>query len=443
MQSRWLATKPAEKGRPVWGFCRVRPETLCRIWLGMRSGLLERVDLQTWFAAHELLMRRCMLVKGRLPFYSVRELVPLTGLRSSVLRAALRRLQRAGLLSWSEQALVMKDGTSGNVAAVAGLSEMLSLVANHHRTLPIPRHTVLLLAQTRRPVLIATLLGHLFRGMYYRSKECFSWGTCKASWIADAFGVDVRNVKLARRELQRLGWMRPLGSLHWHRQRHGQSFVVCLGWRSKPRTRSTPIPPPRHGLSTGKSPPPDSYRNLPSEVNHQNRPRARLAGVQGQAKSQKEGTPEPRLAHVLPIDLSAPGRTAELFRQAVRAGMVQRDVMAERLWFFAAAERAKRRADNPGGYFVSVLKQRRWSGMNLGDEERAREALLRIPEFYFGKGPSTRVSAPRPPRGRKPSLGPTERATVRELIRHSLASVAGCPPRVTSGPAPLSHSSPL
>jgi hypothetical protein len=98
--------------------------------------------------------------------------------------------------------------------------------------------------------------------------------------------------------------------------------------------------------------------------------------------------------------------------------------MAERLWFFAAAERAKRRADNPGGYFVSVLKQRRWPMLSIGDEERARRALLCVPDFYFGCAQSASMSSARAPLAPKLNGGPAERAMVRELIRSSLASVS-------------------
>lgn len=420
MNSKLLAQKPAERGRPRWGFCRVNVEILCRLWVAYNEGHLERQDVQTWFGIHELLMRRCTLRPGRTPSFSERELEPLTACRASSVRASIRRLERAGFLSWSEYRIETKGGSAATLAALRGLPEMLSAVKNHRRTLPIPRHTVLLLARTRRPVFMATVLGQLFRCMYYRSGNCFSWGTCKASWIAEAFGVDVRNVKAARVELESTGWLRQLESQHWHRQRCGGTFVISLVWSGggiPPRR----VSPPRKRLSTAKSPPPDSYRNLPLEVNHQNRLRARVAGVQGQGRK-REG--EPQLLHVLPADLLDPQRTAELFRQAIKVGLVKQDVMAERLWFFAVAERAKRRAENPGGYFVSVLKQRRWPEMSICDEERARRELIRMPEFFFGN--VSKVTPPRVCHPVEPKLKhrPTERAGIRELIRRSLASVS-------------------
>jgi len=354
------------------------------MWLGFRHGELERSDLQTWFAAHELLMRRCTLTSGRRAAYSVQELEALTGLLAATLRGCIGRLERAGLMSWPEQQLLVKDGATGVLAAIPGLPKMCSALTNHRRTIPIPRHTVLLLARTRRPVLLATLLGHLLRGMYYRSGDCLSWGTCKASWIAQTFGVDVRNVKAARRELESLGWMRPLESPHWHRQRYGRSFVIALAWDSRVHLVASAAPkrvsPPRTRHFQGKSPPPESYRNLLKENNHQNPAIARRAGVQEQAQ---KPSIQSHFGHFSPADLVDPRRTKELFYRASAAGFVQATV-AERLRFFAAAHRARRIGRSPCGLFVWLVRQRQFRFATDADEQAARAQLVRMPEFYFG-----------------------------------------------------------
>jgi len=410
----------AEKGRPQWGFCRVKVETLCRLWSAYREDVLQRQDVQTWFGVHELLMRRCTLPVGRKPNFSVEELQPLTGLRALTIRASIRRLEARGFLSWSEHQIVMKDGCTEVLATLMGLAAMLAAVTNNRRTLPIPRHTVLLLARTRRPVFLATILGHLFRGMYYRSRECCSWGTCKSSWIAAAFGVDIRNVKAARGELERIGWLRQLDSNHWHRQRHGGSFVISLAWPASKADVTRPILPPRNPLTIAKSPPPESYRNLPSGINNQKR--QKTSGVQGQ-RARGEG--EPQLRHVLPVDLVDPQRTAELFDQAVRAGRLK-DGFASRLQFFAAAKRASRIASNPGGFFVTVLNKQLWRNIALCDEEAARSELVRMPDFAYGRN-STECVPMRPIHSKTSQLADCDSmdaTVIRELVRHSLASVA-------------------
>ena len=314
------------------------------------------------------------------------------------------------------------------LAALTGLPLMLASVVNHRRTLPVPRHTVLLLARTRRPVVLATLLGHIFRCVYYRSGECVSWGTCKSSWIAQTFGVDIRNVKAARQELESLGWMGQLESHHWHRQRYGGTFVVSLAWDSRNRTSSPGvterISPPRKTASAPKSPPPESYRNLPTGIKDQKRAAGRLAGVQGQ-QIKPEG--DPRLVHVVPMDLVEPRRVAELFRQAANAGLVRESSM-ERLQFFAAAERAKRLASrNPAGFFVHLVRHRLWRHVSHADEEAARRILAGMPEFFYGDTPHAkfvcRASAVRTAENQPRQRTATERTAIRELVQRSLDSV--------------------
>lgn len=388
--------------------------------MAYRCRELQRQDVQVWFAIHELVMRRCTLGPGRKPFYSEQEVEPLTGLRPAAVRASIRRLERTMFLAWSDGRVTVKDGGNANVVAQDRLRRMLAAVTNHRRTLPVPRHTVLLLARTRRPVMLATLLGHLFRCVYYRSRECVSWGACKASWISEAFGVDVRNVKAARRELEGVGWLRPLKSNHWHRQRYGGTYVVTLGWSGSNSQKGT-ISPPRNDARRPKSPPPESYGNLPSGNTNQNRPVVPSAGVE-RRKAGMEG--KPRLDRVLPADLADPRRTAQLFGQAAAAGLVK-DTTAERFQFFAAAERAKRLGANPGGFFVAIIRKGLWRNIATCDEERARRELGRLPELLVPPVcPPPRMGKPNPsPVSSEPDE--SDPSMIRELVRHSLASVDG------------------
>jgi hypothetical protein len=163
-----------------------------------------------------------------------------------------------------------------------------------------------------------------------------------------------------------------------------------------------------------KSPPPDSYRNLPSEIKNQKR--AKTSGVQGQENKSES---KPRLRDVQAVDLKNPMRTAELFRQAVKAGLVT-DTTASRLQFFAAAKRAARLASNPGGFFITIVKQNLWRNIAARDEGLARTELARFPEFAFS---SEELKHSRP----KPMLVDNTRmdqTSIRDLVRQSLASVA-------------------
>src|SRR5262245_27583965 len=110
MKSNWKSRRPAEAGRPLWGFCRVQVESVCRLWSAYHEKKLQRQDVQVWFATHELQSRRCTLKPNRIPSYSEHELEPLTGLRPPAIRASIRRLERSGFLSWSTQRVLSESG---------------------------------------------------------------------------------------------------------------------------------------------------------------------------------------------------------------------------------------------------------------------------------------------------------------------------------------------
>ncbi|HUO08331.1 MAG TPA: hypothetical protein VM008_08540 [Phycisphaerae bacterium] len=263
-------------------------------------------------------------------------------------------------------------------------------------------------------MLLATLLGHLFRGMYYRSGECLSWGTCKASFIAEVFGVDVRNVKAARRELERAGWLRQLPSLHWHRQRYGGTFIVSLAWSSS-TLRERRISPPRNGHSTAELPPPESHRNLPTELKYQNRVPHGRTGVSGIRNERQRTCPAkvPRWQHVEHHDLTDSTRLLTLYEQASRTGAVAATEM-DRLHFFTAAEHALAKGTrNPCGLFVHLVRHRRWNFCTERDEDVARQKLKRT--LYGAAMP-------------RPELRPTPRAPERlsDDARLALAIHAAC-----------------
>src|SRR5437016_235943 len=127
MKSNSLADKPAERGRPLWGFRRVEVEAVCWLWTAYRERTLERQDIQTWFGVQELLTRRCTLPASRKPSFSETELGSLTGVRASGVRASLRRLQVAGFLTWSKHRIEIHEHPGDTPAA---LPAMLSLVPN-------------------------------------------------------------------------------------------------------------------------------------------------------------------------------------------------------------------------------------------------------------------------------------------------------------------------
>src|SRR5688500_18068865 len=84
------------------GYRLVTVPQMCAAWTAYRQKLIEFRDLRVWFAAHEVVSRRCQTGKGRVPNHTLAELKGLVGgVGGEHLRASLHRLERHGLLKWS------------------------------------------------------------------------------------------------------------------------------------------------------------------------------------------------------------------------------------------------------------------------------------------------------------------------------------------------------
>ncbi|MBK8269338.1 MAG: hypothetical protein IPK83_13940, partial [Planctomycetes bacterium] len=254
------------------------------------------------------------------------------------------------------------------------LRSFIESVTNHRRKVPMPRRVLRLLCRATRPVLIATTLGHALRCLYYRNKECCPDGRCKASWVANVFEVDVRNVKAARRELVELGLLVIDATDQRSMNRWGLRVRFDLTWQ--PPSMHALRPPPRPAANPGKSPPLNKNRELVSRSENQ-KPAGR--GPNGACASGTEPH-VPSIRNVTPRDLREPERVAILYSTVVRQGRI-RDSASERLNVFAAAEHAMRYGTtNPSGLFVWLVKNRRWNYLTLEDEDRASRAMRKVEE---------------------------------------------------------------
>src|SRR5262249_50063270 len=140
---------------------------------------------------------------------------------------ALANLQQAGLLTWADSQLTFP---APQLETNPALATMLAQIPNSHRRIPVPRRLLRFLARNVSRVLLATILGHLFRCLYYRQGRCRADGFCKASWIADIFSVSPRAVKAARQRLEALGFLQRTDTPQWVRNRYGQKMIINLQW---------------------------------------------------------------------------------------------------------------------------------------------------------------------------------------------------------------------
>jgi hypothetical protein len=360
--------------KPAGGYCFINATALVATYTAYRQNIIRLFDLRVWLACHELTERRCALGKGQRPRYKVEELHGLVGgVGGEHLRNSIRRLETAGLLGWGEAGLHLTvDASNLPNGFWRQVEAKLALVQNNRRKVPVPRRVLRMLAQGTTRAQAATVLGHLLRGLYYRNRQCNSGGTCKASWVAEVFDVDLRNIKAARKRLVEIGWLvlqpTPQGRLN----RWGVSFTVNLEWSSAPRLNQELKTPPPERLSTTGLPPLINNQELSTRSRNQEpatrRPKTGVCKQTG-------GQPKPSLRDLQPADLSSPQRLNELLRQAQREGLVT-ESECDRLRFFGAAERARSVATrNPCGLFATLVRQQLWHYITQRDEDAARQRL--------------------------------------------------------------------
>ena len=402
--------------KPAGGFRFVSVVQLCLVWWAYREGLIQLKDVRVWFAAHELLARRCQLKRGQTAVYTYKELQQLVG-REGGVSVSLQRLQAQGLLSWKPGTICF-PGRALCGQEWSGLEIMLAQIPNRYRRVPVPRRLLRFLAAGCGRVTLATILGHLLRCLYYRQGQCKADGFCKASWIAKVFGVSLRNVKAARQYLERIGLLQRTEVPHWLRNRYGQKMLVNLEWA--PPSPAAPAqrppvelpPPPEH--SALQSAPPDSHKELPSGTKHQKPAAGGPSGIlhtlfqqarktiragtalrtepepvvqsriatslqqeQPIAHQKKEPTPlpPPTLRHIFLQDLKDTERLLELYAQAIKAGLIGGSE-AGRLTFLSLAQHVLAyRPVNAGGLFNQLLRRRCIHFVTQEDEDAAQQRL--------------------------------------------------------------------
>jgi hypothetical protein len=245
---RCVMTQPITAGqetcrKPHGGFLFITALQLCLVWWAYRDHHIQLRDVRTWFGTWEVQARRCLMTPGQRAHYTVDELGRLLSqpVGPVQVRASLRRLEAVGLLHWSSAEVTFPRTIDAlTVSPSPRLTSMLEAIAAPHRRIPVPRRLVRFLAGARRRCLIATILGHLVRCLYYTHGTCTAKGCCKAAWIAEVFGGHVSTIKAARQFLIGLGWLLPLETSQRVKNRYGQWVQVNLAW--DPHATSMVIP---------------------------------------------------------------------------------------------------------------------------------------------------------------------------------------------------------
>lgn len=374
--------------KPDGGFSFITVTQLAMVWWAYDSGLIRLLDLRTYFACWELVSRRCELEHWQRPEFGPAEVHGLTGgVGGEHTRHSIARLQAVGLLSFSETSIKFAASPDAMPGDLAGFWELLAKIENNRRKVPVPRRVVRFLAHGAGRVGTATLLGHLLRCLYYRGGLCKPLGNCKASWVADVFGVNGSNVKAARQHLIEIGLFVLVSMPQWHRNRWGARIALNLQWegvsaRGERQTSSqSDLRPPSELSTTVSRPPCLNQKPLPErEYKNQKPASGRPTGFSIRESGRAEQAGKPSIRHVVSSDLSDTGRLLELHQQAVQAGLATPGERG-RLQFVSLAEHALTFSKkNPCGLFISNLKNKRFGFINQTDED---DANRRIKEHLY------------------------------------------------------------
>ncbi len=431
-----LATKPAG------GFVLIPAWAFVAAWWACRTGDLRPLDVRVWLASFEAVARRCAARKGCRAAYTTGELRELTGAGSDrSVRESLRRLERIGLVAWSREGLHHAGAVEEVVLSRPGpMLDALGRVSMPSRRVPAPRRLVRELCLSKSPTLLATSFGHLLRCLFNQRKACSSGGLCKASWVAEVFGISARSVKRSRASLAASGVLRRELAPQRVMNRHGGWSAWNLRWQSTPgaglvrgrsgvRVRRFRLSPPVLAGGGGVSPLRDTCNSLAGSENHQptanavRRPgtRCNSDGARASPWDRPRAAEHPRgLGHVRGEDLRSVGGLARLYSRAVAAGLATRSESGAMAFVSAAAHARRVASSNAGGLFATVVRGGLWRFISGEDENRARAAARAVWRMVSQPASRPRDEADHRRHDRKEEL-PAER--VREMVRRSLASV--------------------
>src|SRR5512135_1745752 len=236
-------TEPQRK--PEGGFAFFTVMQLVMAWTAFRERHIGLKELRAYFALAEMKSRRCCPKDGGPdPKFTPLELGILIG-GAGEERANVQKLLAVWLLrSVSKTSIEFATDPSELHFVPMTLDDTLALLGNPDRRIPVPRRIIRLIAAGARRTLIATILGHLIRCMFYRKGLCHPCGCVKASWIAKVFGVSTCGVKAQRQHLIKEGWLIPLKTSQWTLNQHGLRTAINLAWNSPNSIKDAPAPPP-------------------------------------------------------------------------------------------------------------------------------------------------------------------------------------------------------
>lgn len=318
------------------------------------------------------------------PRFLKNELSRLTELPLRSVSKEIRALTRIGLLSFGLSEIVFADNAHPECLDVV---QALAFKRSELRPVPLPRTLLRYLARSSQVSLIKTALFYAVRGLTIsRTGTITGKGSVKATEIARVFGMSERSVRSARSKLLELGFITDDDGSHQLKlNRTGAYFTVNMDWREPKRTfLSTAHFAPHPVKNRQLFAPPYKDRKTPYGSKNQKTHPERLnpSGLcmaktsHLMASSPKDLAP-PNIRDIRAEDLKSFGRVEELFRQAVKVGLVDSSE-ASAINFIGAAARASSVEGDAPRIFMGIIKGKLWKNITQADEDRALGALRRF-----------------------------------------------------------------
>ena len=404
---------------PVGGYLTVTVPQVAMLWVARREKVIGPLAFRVWWAVLEMRCRRDAAGWGgkgreREPFHGVAELQRLLGLdrgpaSMKPLRAAVRQLEAAGLLVWSDlrpQLAVSPDQYRGDTQ---GVFAFLQGVENKRRLVPVPRRWVRWFAAGQSRARAGAALVSLIRCLYVRDGRLDPNGSWAATAAAPLLGLSGRALQGARRDLVAEGMLRAHPTPPWYQSRYGLRLSVNLGWSGRPPEGPHAGPAgaltaeerpaggaeegggaaagaPRPGrVSSGRAAGSGRVSSAPlhehpssspkeEEFKHQQPPAGEGDGVQIEREARADRGPRRHGLHLQPRDLRDDELFAGALDRAVRAGKVEPGDRGRLRWW-GAREHALRVTAAQGGsplkLMAWMLHRRRWDLITEADEKGA------------------------------------------------------------------------
>lgn len=382
------------------------------VWWAYQEGRITKLALRTYFGSIELEVRRRLSGGKYQPTFE--ELRKLVGGEETGrgLRQAVNQLLKLGLLKTCSKLGISFAEAQGELRLedASGLEAILAKLRGVTRKVPVPRRMIRRLAGGLSKARTATVLAHLIRCLFYHRGEGVNpVGCCKASWVADVFGVTVRSVFDARRFLVlNLGWLQAEECSQHVLNRDGLWVTVNLDWGSEEQgtpaesstTAAVEAPAPTDGFSgprlenAGHFAGPSTDKE-PLRENKNQKPASRpSASGEPAGFSQSNSTEKnPDLRNVVPEDLRDATRLLDLHRQAVEACFISSSE-ADKIAFISASAHAQAVGLKPCRLFAWMVRGKRFEFITQADEDAAR-SLLRPPPISHERERLAPIPPPR------------------------------------------------